>query len=118
MLPDDGAALIRGKGHVADAAVGLDAVSAEYRPAHKRDRKHSRARFSMHDCEGRTAQYSSVEAPKRASGTGGALLIARQIGDDRCAQFADHTTSDPQDGILRFSRVIPVRSLEPFGICK
>jgi hypothetical protein len=45
-------------------------------------------------------------------------LIARQIGDDRCVQLADHTTSDPQDGILPFSRVMPVRSLEPFGICK
>jgi len=118
MLPDDEGALIRGKGHVADAAVRLDVVSAEYKPAHKRDCKQSRARFSMHDCKGRTAHYSSVEAPERASGTRGPLLIARQIGDDRGAQLADHTTSDPHDGILRFSRVMPVRSLEPFGICK
>src|SRR5689334_6331433 len=118
MLPDDEGALIRGKGDLVDAAVGLDAVSADYEPAHKRDREHSPARFSMHDCKGRTAHYSSVEAPERASGTGWALLIERQIGDDRCVQFADLTTSDPQDGILRFSRVLPVRSLEPFGICK
>jgi hypothetical protein len=32
-------------------------------------------------------------------------LIARQIGDDRCTPFPDHTTSDPQDGILLRPRI-------------